>query len=87
MFLSMLPTTSSATWKRRQSDISSGDSKTDMTVSWQGRSDESQPLTYVLFSVGEVLEKVTRVLTPEEQALLDQDWVGKNGTKRKMEVS
>jgi len=34
----------------------------------------------------EVLEKITRVLTPEEQALLDQDWVGKNGTKRKMEL-
>jgi hypothetical protein len=26
------------------------------------------------------------VLSPEEQALLDIDWVGKNGTKRKMEV-
>ena len=58
-----------------------------MTVSWQDWSDESQSLTDVLLSVGEVLEKVTRVLTPEEQALLDQDWVGKNGTKRKMEVS
>lgn len=37
-------------------------------------------------SAGEILEKVTRVLTPEEQSLLDQDWIGKNGTKRKMEV-
>ena len=35
---------------------------------------------------GELLEKSTRVLTPEEQALLDTDWVGRNGTKRKMEV-
>lgn len=33
------------------------------------------------------MEKITRVLTPEEQALLDKDWVGRNGTKRKMEVS
>jgi len=33
-----------------------------------------------------VLEKITRVLTPEEQALLDKDWVGRNGTKRKMEM-
>lgn len=58
-----------------------------MTVSRPGRSDESRPLTRILLCLGEVLEKVTRVLTPEEQALLDQDWVGKNGTKRKMEVS
>ena len=58
-----------------------------MTVSRPGRSDKSRPLTYPLLCVGEVLEKVTRILTPEEQALLDQDWVGKNGTKRKMEVS
>lgn len=35
---------------------------------------------------GELLEKVTRVLTDEEKALLDQDWVGRNGTKRKLEV-
>ena len=56
-------------------------------MSWLGRSDESRPLTDVFPCVGEILEKVTRVLTPEEQALLDQDWVGKNGTKRKMEVS
>jgi hypothetical protein len=36
--------------------------------------------------LGEILEKSTRVLTPEERELLDKDWVGKNGTKRKMEV-
>jgi len=58
-----------------------------MTVSRLGWSDEPQPLADVLPYVGEILEKVTRVLTPEEQALLDQDWVGKNGTKRRMEVN
>jgi elongation factor 3 len=36
---------------------------------------------------GELLEKATRVLTDEEKELLDQDWVGRNGTKRKLEVS
>lgn len=35
---------------------------------------------------GEILEKATRVLTDDERALLDQEWVGKNGTKRKLEV-
>jgi len=35
---------------------------------------------------GELLEKATRVLTTEEQAVLDQDWVGKDGSKRKLEV-
>lgn len=83
MFLNTLPTTSNVTWRRRQSNISSGDSKMGMIVS---RSYELRSLNDVFLSVGEVLEKVTRVLTPEEQALLDQDWVGKNGTKRKMEV-
>ena len=34
----------------------------------------------------EVLEKTTRALTDEDKALLDTDFVGKNGTKRKMEV-
>ena len=82
-FLNTLPTTSNVTWRRRQSNISSGDSKTGMIVS---RSYELRSPNDVFLSVGEVLEKVTRVLTPEEQALLDQDWVGKNGTKRKMEV-
>lgn len=56
-------------------------------MSQLGQPDKSRPLTDPLLCVGEVLEKVTRVLTPEEQALLDQDWIGKNGTKRKMEVS
>jgi hypothetical protein len=35
---------------------------------------------------GELLEKATRVLTAEEQAVLDQEWVGKDGSKRKLEV-
>lgn len=36
--------------------------------------------------IGELLEKATRVLTAEEQAVLDQEWVGKDGSKRKLEV-
>jgi len=52
---------------------------------------EKTPIQYIQwrFQDGhdrEILEKVTRVLTPEEQALLDKDWVGRNGTKRKMEM-
>jgi hypothetical protein len=57
-----------------------------MTVSWPGRGDNLGTLSDVLFA-GEILEKITRILTPEEQAILDKEWVGKNGTKRKMEVS
>lgn len=37
--------------------------------------------------LGEVLEKATRVLTDEEKAILDKDFVGKNGQRRKLEVS
>lgn len=36
---------------------------------------------------GEILEKATRILTDEEKLVLDQDWVGKDGSKRKLEVS
>ena len=36
--------------------------------------------------LGELLEKVTRVLTAEEKKVLEQDWVGKDGSKRKLEV-
>ncbi|TFY69174.1 hypothetical protein EVJ58_g583 [Rhodofomes roseus] len=36
--------------------------------------------------IGEILEKVTRILTPEEQAQLDADFVGKNGQRRKLEM-
>lgn len=34
----------------------------------------------------EMLEKVTRVLTAEDKELLEKDWVGRNGEKRKIEV-
>lgn len=41
-----------------------------------------------MFSVksGELIEKATRVLSPEEQRIFDTDWVGKDGSKRKLEV-
>jgi hypothetical protein len=43
---------------------------------------------YILsFCLGEVLEKATRVMTDEDKALLDEDFVGKNGQRRKLEVS
>lgn len=38
------------------------------------------------FLVGELLEKTTRVLTAEEKAQLEVEFVGKNGQKRKVEV-
>lgn len=52
---------------------------------------EKTPIQYIQWRYQdghdrEILEKVTRVLTSEDQALLDKDWVGKNGTKRKMEM-
>ncbi|KAG9048951.1 hypothetical protein FS837_011594 [Tulasnella sp. UAMH 9824] len=34
----------------------------------------------------EMLEKVTRVLTAEDKELLEKDWVGRNGEKRKIEM-
>ena len=40
----------------------------------------------LISDLGELLEKVTRVLTPEEQAIMDQEWVGRDGSKRKLEV-
>jgi len=43
--------------------------------------------TYIVLLLGEILEKATRVLTDEEKALLDKDFVGKNGQRRKLEVS
>ena len=36
---------------------------------------------------GELVEKSTRVLTEEEKAQLEVPFVGKNGEKRKVEVS
>jgi len=44
-------------------------------------------VTYYIIPLGEILEKATRVLTDEEIALLDKDFVGKNGQRRKLEVS
>lgn len=38
------------------------------------------------FVVGELVEKATRVLTPEEKALLEKEWAGRDGSKRKLEV-
>ncbi|KAG2148468.1 P-loop containing nucleoside triphosphate hydrolase protein [Suillus cothurnatus] len=52
---------------------------------------EKTPIGYIQwrFQDGhdrELLEKATRVLTDEEKVVLDQDWVGRNGTKRKLEL-
>ncbi|KAJ8514383.1 hypothetical protein ONZ45_g8055 [Pleurotus djamor] len=52
---------------------------------------EKTPIQYIQwrFQDGhdrELLEKVTRVLTPEEKVILDQDWVGRDGSKRKVEM-
>jgi hypothetical protein len=43
--------------------------------------------SYVLILLsGELLEKSTRVLTEQDKALLDQEWAGRDGSKRKLEV-
>ncbi|GLB37644.1 putative chromo (CHRromatin Organisation MOdifier) domain containing protein [Lyophyllum shimeji] len=52
---------------------------------------EKTPIGYIQwrFQDGhdrELLEKATRVLTPEEQRVFDIDWVGKDGSKRKLEM-
>ncbi|KAF8973154.1 hypothetical protein BDZ97DRAFT_1779739 [Flammula alnicola] len=52
---------------------------------------EKTPIQYIQwrFQDGhdrELLEKATRVLTAEEQTILDQDWVGKDGSRRKLEM-
>lgn len=52
---------------------------------------EKTPIGYIQwrFQDGhdrELVEKVTRTLTPEEQAILDTDWVGRDGSKRKIEL-
>ena len=44
-----------------------------------------QILTYPI-NPGEILEKSTRVLTPEEKSQLEIEVVGKNGQRRKLEV-
>ncbi|TEB37411.1 hypothetical protein FA13DRAFT_1682247 [Coprinellus micaceus] len=51
---------------------------------------EKTPIQYIQwrFQDGhdrELLEKATRVLTDEEKKVLDQEWVGKDGSKRKLE--
>lgn len=53
-----------------------------MTVSFNHHQYDKTSMSFP----GEILEKATRVLTDDERALLDQEWVGKNGTKRKLEV-
>ncbi|KAJ7772608.1 P-loop containing nucleoside triphosphate hydrolase protein [Mycena maculata] len=52
---------------------------------------EKTPIGYIQwrFQDGhdrELLEKATRVLTEEEKKVLDQEWVGKDGSKRKLEM-
>ncbi|KAG6920275.1 hypothetical protein DXG01_005044 [Tephrocybe rancida] len=52
---------------------------------------EKTPIGYIQwrFQDGhdrELLEKATRVLTPEEQRIFDIEWVGKDGSKRKLEM-
>jgi len=52
---------------------------------------EKTPIQYIQwrFQDGhdrELLEKATRVLTDEDKKLLDQEWVGKDGSKRKLEM-
>ena len=43
-------------------------------------------LNTAVLRTGEILEKATRVLTDEEKALLETEFVGKNGQRRKLEV-
>ncbi|KAI9449405.1 P-loop containing nucleoside triphosphate hydrolase protein [Lactarius psammicola] len=52
---------------------------------------EKTPIQYIQwrFQDGhdrEILEKATRVLTDEEKAILNQDFIGKNGQRRKLEL-
>ncbi|KAH0588889.1 hypothetical protein H2248_004678 [Termitomyces sp. 'cryptogamus'] len=52
---------------------------------------EKTPIGYIQwrFQDGhdrELFEKATRVLTPEEQRIFDTEWVGKDGSKRKLEM-
>jgi hypothetical protein len=61
--------------------IVNGVFKMDMTV--RGVTTIGKPAN---INVGEIVEKSTRMLTPEEAKVLDQDFVGKNGEKRKIEV-
>ncbi|KAK7005674.1 P-loop containing nucleoside triphosphate hydrolase protein [Favolaschia claudopus] len=52
---------------------------------------EKTPIQYIQwrFQDGhdrELLEKATRVLSAEEKAVLDQEWLGRDGSKRKLEM-
>lgn len=52
---------------------------------------EKTPIGYIQwrFQDGhdrEILEKSTRMITPEEQAILEKDWIGRDGSKRKIEL-
>ncbi|TFK68674.1 hypothetical protein BDN72DRAFT_768987 [Pluteus cervinus] len=52
---------------------------------------EKTPIAYIQwrFQDGhdrELLEKATRVLTPEEAAVMNQEWAGRDGSKRKLEL-
>jgi len=62
--------------------IFSGVSRTDTIVSHVVLDSFASPQRFS----GELLEKASRVLTAEEQTVLDQEWVGKDGSKRKLEV-
>jgi hypothetical protein len=42
--------------------------------------------SHFISATGELLEKATRVLSDEERIMMDQEFVGKNGEKRKIEV-
>lgn len=78
------PDLQSVTLRRPRFSISSGASKMVMTVSIRRRCLLQSHDDLVL---GEILEKATRVLTDDEKALLETEFVGKNGQRRKLEVS
>ena len=43
-------------------------------------------IDHLRLAAGEILEKVTRVLTDAEKAQMEVEFVGKNGQRRKLEV-
>ena len=57
----------------------------DMTVEWF-RNPPSVWVLMLFILIGEVLEKATRVLSEEDRIMMDQEFVGRNGEKRKIEV-
>lgn len=72
--------------KKHQLDIFSGVSRTEMTVSLACQTAVLEFTVDTSLLVGELLEKSTRALTPEERLIFDTDWTGKDGSKRKLEV-